>query len=175
MEKRNNANETISNETVMDISEKAHEKAQELLENHDKMERFLQKLEKKLETVPVAGTALAYIPLMVSLLRSYIKKEYPDVPVGTIISILVALIYFVSPIDIIPDVLPAGYTDDGLVILGCLALTKTDLEDYRIWRKTNGYEVQDLPNYDEISAQTAEKHPIISAYFLGKKAGNKNK
>lgn len=30
------------------------------------------------------------------------------------------------------------------VIAGCLALVRTVLEDYRIWRKNNGFEFDDI-------------------------------
>lgn len=48
----------------------------------------------------------ADVPIIVSLIRSYIKKEYTDVPIGTVIAILSALIYFVSLIDIFQDSIP---------------------------------------------------------------------
>lgn len=119
--------------------EKGYEPAKKLLNDPDKIEKFLQRLEKKLKTVPLAGDRLAKIPVMASLIKSYIKKEYTDIPIGTIIAITSALIYFVSPIDIVPDVLPGiGYVDDALVIAVCWILVETDLEEYAKWREDNG-------------------------------------
>lgn len=93
--------------------------AQELLQDEDKIERFLQRLEKKLKVIPYAGDKLANIPVLASLVRNYVKKEYMDVPIGTIIAILSALIYFVSPLDIVPDSIPfLGYFDDAAVVAG---------------------------------------------------------
>ena len=52
------------------------------------------------------------VPVMISLIKSYIEKEYTEIPLGTIIAVISALIYVVSPIDIIPDSIPgAGYID----------------------------------------------------------------
>lgn len=111
-------------------------KAEKLLNDEDKMEKFLKRLEDKLKKVPVAGNVLAIIPTLISLLRSFIKKEYTEVPLGTIISIIGALIYFLSPIDAIPDVIPgAGYLDDAGVLGVCLKLINDDLEEYRKWRE----------------------------------------
>ena len=82
-------------------------KAEEMLKDADKIERFLQRLEKKLKVIPLAGKKLSEVPIMASLVVNYVKKEYQDVPIGTIIAVLSALIYFVSPIDLVPDSLPA--------------------------------------------------------------------
>lgn len=87
-----------------------------MLNNQAKMEQFLKRLEKKLKTIPLAGNKLACVPVMASLVRSYVKKDYTDIPIGSIIAIVSALIYFVSPIDIVPDsILVIGYFDDVAV------------------------------------------------------------
>ncbi len=59
---------------------KNSKEAKELLGNQDKMENFLQELERKLKKVPGVGKKLADIPTMASLIRSYTKKEYKDIP-----------------------------------------------------------------------------------------------
>jgi len=76
---------------------------------------------------------------MVSLIRSFVKKEYTDIPIGSIIAVTSALIYFVSPIDIIPDSIPVlGYIDDAAVIAVCWKLVESDVEEYVKWREDNG-------------------------------------
>ena len=111
------------------------EKAQELLANNDKLDEFLLKLEKKLKVVPKLGDTLAIIPTMISLVRSYSQKEYTNIPLGTIISIIGSLIYFLSPIDIIPDSIPGiGHIDDATVILACLKWVEDDIREYIAWR-----------------------------------------
>lgn len=117
---------------------KGYSIAEDMLNDEDKMERFLQRLEKKLKKIPFAGDKLAAIPIMTSLVKSYIKKEYKDIPIGTIIAIISALIYFVSPIDIIPDSIPfIGYFDDAAVVAACWKLVGSDIEEYEKWREKN--------------------------------------
>lgn len=118
--------------------ENGYEKAKKILEDNDKMEKFLQKLEKKLEIIPVAGGTLSMIPTMISLIKNYVNKEYNDIPLGTIIAIISALLYWLSPADVIPDVIPVvGYIDDALVVGTCLKLIGDDVEEYRKWRESN--------------------------------------
>ena len=173
-----NENKMISeNESEIDIEklddfyEENSKEAEDILKDEGKMEKFLQKLEKKLKTVPVAGNVLAYVPLLMSLVRSYVKKEYTETPVTSMVSIVIALIYFLSPIDIIPDfIVGVGYIDDAAIITGCLALVRTDLEDYRKWRKENGLEVDEAPNYEDIAKQAQQNSKIIKAFFKGQKS-----
>lgn len=131
--------ETTAKETL----ESGYSQAEEMLKDPDKMERFLQRLERKLKVIPVAGEKLADVPIMASLVRSYVKKEYTDIPIGTVIAIISALIYFVSPIDIVPDSIPViGYFDDAAVVAACWKLVDSDVEEYVKWRKENGKEIE---------------------------------
>lgn len=122
--------------------EKGYEEARKLLNDYDKIERFLQRLEKKLQKIPVVGDKLSGIPIMISLIRSYVKKEYTDIPMGSVIAIISALIYVLSPIDIIPDFVPgAGYADDAVMIALCWNLVESDVDEYKLWRLNNGKEI----------------------------------
>lgn len=132
-------NKKITEKEAFKELKKGYRKAEELLEDSDKLERFLQRLEKKLKTIPVAGDKLAVLPIMASLVRNYSKKEYTDIPIGSIIAIISALIYFVSPVDIVPDSIPViGYFDDAAVVAACWKLVDSDIEEYENWRKQHG-------------------------------------
>jgi len=129
--------EEIKEQAVTQLK-KGYAEAEVLLQDEDKMERFLQRLEKKLRIVPLVGDRLAVVPVMVSLLKNYYKKEYTDIPIGTILAIISALLYFVSPIDIVPDSVPAlGYFDDAAVVAACWKLVESDVKEYIQWREKN--------------------------------------
>ncbi len=71
--------------------------------------KFLPKLKKVLRRVPFARNALAMFYAM----------QDPTVPLAAKTTIAAALVYFIVPVDLIPDVLfPLGYTDDASVIAG---------------------------------------------------------
>ncbi len=119
--------------------ENGFEQAENLLHDQDKVEAFLQRLEMKLKAIPGVGEKLAYIPVMASLIKSYIRKEYTDIPVGSIIAIISALVYFVSLLDIIPDGIPIlGYIDDAAVIAVCWLMVGSDVKEYITWRENKG-------------------------------------
>ena len=63
------------------------------------------------------------------------EKEYIEILTWTIIAILCALIYVLSPIDLIPDNIPGvGHVDDALMIASCLKWVQDDINEYEIWR-----------------------------------------
>ena len=118
---------------------KGYKKAEKLLKDKNKTEEFLQKLEKKFKEIPKIGNTLSMIPILISLVRSYIKGEYKNVPLGTIIAIVSALLYVFMMLDFIPDTIPgAGYIDDALVVTACLKLIKSDVDEYQKYRKEKG-------------------------------------
>ena len=116
--------------------------AQTILEDSDKLEELFQRVENKLKVIPHIGNKLAVAASMASMAKSYASKEYNKVPLGTIIAVISALAYFVSPIDVIPDIIPGlGHVDDAAIILACLKLVESDLNDYIVWRKEHGKEL----------------------------------
>ena len=66
------------------------------------------------------------VPFVVDALAMYYCMMDDDTPLHVKASILAALGYFISPIDVIPDILiPLGYTDDAAVVASTLALVKS--------------------------------------------------
>lgn len=137
-----NANEISTEEKLDKALNPYRREAESTIENEDKFEGFVHKLAEKLKIIPGVGEYLSDIVCLVSLVRSYIKKEYTDIPLGTIISIVATLTYIVSPIDLIPDTIPGvGYLDDiGLLVL-TLKFIHSDVEEYKQWREKNNKDV----------------------------------
>ncbi len=114
-------------------------KAEEMLENPDKVEKLLQRLEKKLEKLPILEDALTCIPRMAMLLNSWLKKEYNNVPLGSLVAIVGAILYFVLPMDVIADYIPVlGLLDDAGVALIAMNLVDKDINEYMDWRLDMG-------------------------------------
>ena len=129
----------ISEEQAKEELEKGYDAAEELLKQPEKVELLLQRIEKKLKKIPKVGDTLAMVPIMVSLIRSYMKKEYDKAPIGSIIAIVSALIYLATPIDLIPDfIVGLGIVDDAAVLAMCYTLVNDDIKEYEKWREKQG-------------------------------------
>lgn len=76
---------------------------------------------------------------LLRLARAWATGAYREVPWKTIVLVLAAILYFVNPADVIPDVLFAvGYLDDATVIAWVLRSVKRDLEKFAEWEAAQG-------------------------------------
>ena len=74
--------------------------------------------------------------------QDFVKGNYREVPLATILSVAGALCYLVLPADLIPDVIPViGYLDDATVFSMALGAAHNDLMAYAQWK---GYEPDTL-------------------------------
>lgn len=128
---------SINNKTAENLLNSKKAEANEILNDKDKFDQFMERLERKLTAIPKIGTKLSEIPTLVEMLKMWGKKTYNKLPTGTILTILAALIYFVAPIDLICDAIPlAGYLDDIAVLGVCSKyLVADDIREFKEWRK----------------------------------------
>ena len=131
--------ENLSEEQAKEALESGYAQSEALLNDKDELDDFLYRLEQKIKEMPLVGKKFTMIPVMISLVKNYAQGKYTTVPYGTILAVLSALIYFLSPIDIIPDFIPlAGYLDDMAVVGLCMNMVKIDIETYDKWRQSQG-------------------------------------
>jgi uncharacterized membrane protein YkvA (DUF1232 family) len=72
---------------------------------------------------------------LISLLKDWHKGLYTKVPAHTILLIVAALLYFLSPLDTIPDFLGAlGFTDDAAVVFFVFKTVQDEIRRYRDWK-----------------------------------------
>ena len=111
--------------------------AKEILADDEKVEPFLLKVEGKFKAVPKVGKQLAYVPQLALLVRSYVKGDYRELSLQQIVAIVAALIYFINPLDVIPDVIKgAGLLDDVLVVGAVISWCDQDIQAYMKWLKS---------------------------------------
>ena len=71
-----------------------------------------------------------------NLLQDYWSGNYKNIPWKLAASIVFAVTYLVSPLDIIPDFLPLlGFTDDAAVFALVISSFQSELDTYKEWKK----------------------------------------
>jgi len=127
-----------SKRKLLKLLEENKEKAKAFIDDDERTENLLRDFEEKLKLIPKIGNRVADIAVMISMVRAYVKKQYTEVPVGTILLAVAALIYVVNPWDLIPDyILGVGFIDDAAALAAVLQAIHMDLQKYKQWQKDN--------------------------------------
>ena len=80
------------------------------------------------------GEAADDLRTLLRLTRTWIRREYRVVPWRALLYAVAALIYFVNPVDLIPDALVGlGFVDDVAVVGAVAAALRHELERFRRW------------------------------------------
>lgn len=110
-------------------------KVKDYFENPDKMKKLLEEGTKKAQGIKgPLEEMFNTLKVLISLIKDYLNGSYKVIPKASIIVIIGALIYFVSPFDFFLDFLPGGYVDDALVIGIAYKQVKADIEKYKVWK-----------------------------------------
>ena len=92
--------------------------------------------------------------LLLGLCAAWWRGEYRALGRQALLSVVAALLYFLAPLDMVPDWLPgAGLLDDLAVLAWVMRTWAAELDAYRAWREARPAEqlkqAEALPRSDE--------------------------
>jgi uncharacterized membrane protein YkvA (DUF1232 family) len=71
------------------------------------------------------------------LCKAYALGEYRDIPWKTMLLVVAAVLYFVNPLDFLPDIIPvAGLTDDFAILLWVYGTIRQEIEKFLEWERS---------------------------------------
>lgn len=89
------------------------------------------------KSVSVA-TAKEKLSMFSRLASAYISGNYRDISWKSLMIVLAAIIYFLNPIDLIPDFIPVlGLTDDFSVLLWVYNTVAQEVDKFLTWERAN--------------------------------------
>jgi uncharacterized membrane protein YkvA (DUF1232 family) len=113
--------------------------AKAYVSNPSRLHALFQDAAKEAASMPREpfGDNWPYFQAMLRLIRAYSEGQYPEIPESTLVVIVAAIIYVMSPLDVIPDALPSiGYLDDATVLALALRRSREALNDFMAWETT---------------------------------------
>ncbi len=115
-----------------------NDEANDYINNPQKTEGLLNKAIKKAgEKKGNLGEAWNKLQLFIELVKAYTKGEYNNVSRATIITVIGSILYFVSPLDLIPDfIFGLGIVDDAAVIGFTLKKISGELDEFKKWKQS---------------------------------------
>ncbi|MFD2203450.1 YkvA family protein [Shivajiella indica] len=112
------------------------EKAFEIAGEDGKLNKLISQVKERLEAVshnPKVQSALEPIMVFKRMVQAHRSGDF-KVSKKTLGLIVLGLVYFVTPLDIIPDFLPLiGFTDDLSVLIAIFNSVKHEVEEFRSW------------------------------------------
>jgi uncharacterized membrane protein YkvA (DUF1232 family) len=113
--------------------------AKSYVNDSERLSALFQEAAKQVKSLPKNSfkDTWPYLQAMLRLIRAYYRGDYRAVPETTLVVIVATIIYVVSPLDVIPDTIPAiGFLDDATILTLALKRTRQDLDDFMIWETT---------------------------------------
>lgn len=111
-------------------------KAEDAYKDNDRLNNILNEVNTKSMKVDDVKEIIDQIKILGSMVTDYMKGNYKNVSKSSIILVIAGFIYFLSPVDLIPDFIAGlGYLDDIAVFNFVLASLLTEIEHYRNWKR----------------------------------------
>jgi uncharacterized membrane protein YkvA (DUF1232 family) len=108
------------NKRVQVLLSSSKSKLQSIVDNNEKLKEFTEK-----------------VSLMIRMLKAQFTGDYRDFPWKSLVMIAGALIYFITPFDLIPDFIPAlGLTDDATIVYWIYQSLQVDVDKFKQWENT---------------------------------------
>jgi uncharacterized membrane protein YkvA (DUF1232 family) len=112
-------------------------KAAQYAKDPDRLRDLASKARKKAESAARDGLLKEFWETLMTFLRfirAYARGDYRQVHWQTVTLIVAAVLYFLMPIDVLPDVLIGlGFVDDAAVIAWVMSMVGPELGKFRQW------------------------------------------
>jgi uncharacterized membrane protein YkvA (DUF1232 family) len=116
------------------FKEKWTSKAKEYVETPERIKKLIPQIKDYLSKKGLKEVK-EKVTLLIDYLNDIANGNYKNYNVKALLYVVAAMIYLVSPIDVIPDfILGVGFTDDVAVILFVLREISLELDKYKEWK-----------------------------------------
>ena len=115
-----------------------------------------EKASQKNDLGTIAQEAWGTVQLLIRMVRAAAAGEYTGLPTTTAVAAVAVLIYFLSPIDVIPDFIPViGLLDDMALVAWFSTTLKEELDKFAEWETTRPVVVDDKDDKKEAKMPAA--------------------
>ncbi len=78
------------------------------------------------------------VKIIIRMIKAYVNGTYKTLPWKSLMLLVAALFYFVTPLDLIPDFIPVtGMIDDFTVILWVFRGLRKEIDAFTVWESTS--------------------------------------
>ncbi|RNI25993.1 YkvA family protein [Rufibacter latericius] len=136
-------NETFNNKNAHESSffkrflHKAEDYVRQPLRIKQLLNDAYQKASEKKDFGTIAAEVVESLSTLTRMIKASVSGEYHGIPKNTVIMGVAVLIYFLSPIDMVPDWIPViGLLDDVSLLAWFMTSIKTEMDKFHAWEGT---------------------------------------
>ena len=120
--------------------ERAQAKAKEILKSSPRLKNLVNKANEKLSDLnmdTIKSSGFIYrVKIFTRMVKAYAKGEYREIQWQNMVLIVAAILYFITPIDLIPDFIPiTGLVDDFTVMVWVYNKIQEEVDKFILWEK----------------------------------------
>lgn len=132
-------NENYDKNKAEEFFNQSYEKAEEYASNSGKTEDLInqaQDITRNSNNNSFLSGVVDKLSTLYRLISAYVSGEYRVTPWRFILMAVTAILYLVSPLDALPDVIPVvGFADDAGIIAMVFTAIKPALDDFLLWER----------------------------------------
>ena len=120
--------------------QKAKEKASSIVGDKERMNELLTSSREKLHKINFEDSKISRLGVnlrvIIRLIKAYANGSYRELPWKSLVALVSGVVYFLMPVDLLPDFIPfTGFLDDFTVIMLLSGVFQQDIEDFLIWEE----------------------------------------
>jgi uncharacterized membrane protein YkvA (DUF1232 family) len=140
-------------------------KAEEYLKQPLRIKQLLNdaytKADAKKDIGHLAHEAWDNLQTLFRLVKAAASGEYTGMPTPTVLGAVAVLIYFLSPIDIVPDFIPVvGLLDDVALMAWFTSTLKTEMDKFADWERSRPQVIVPSGQKFDVAPESAKKGPV---------------
>ena len=122
--------------------QKAKEKASGIVGDKERMSALVSSSREKLQSINFEDSKISRLAVnlrvIIRIIKAYANGSYREMPWKSLLALVGGVVYFLMPLDLIPDFIPfTGFMDDFTVIMLLSGAFQQDIEDFLIWEENS--------------------------------------
>ena len=117
---------------------KIFRKAMRMINEQSQVKELIWQVSQKLQNInsrnKQINELMEHVQLFLRMIKRSLAGEYSAFSHKTLLSLVFGLLYFVTPMDVVPDFIPLlGFSDDLSIVYFIIKNFKSDIEAFKVW------------------------------------------
>tara|TARA_B100000941_G_C28410390_1_gene503110 strand:+ start:475 stop:870 length:396 start_codon:yes stop_codon:yes gene_type:complete len=117
---------------------KIFRKAMSMINEQSQVKELIWQVSQKLQNInsrnKQINELMEHVQLFLRMIKRSLAGEYSAFSHKTLLSLVFGLLYFVTPMDVVPDFIPLlGFSDDLSIVYFIIKNFKSDIEAFKVW------------------------------------------